>query len=213
MDRQERTQLSERERQLVKLAANGHTDSSIAHQLGISEATVSTYWGRVRIKVGHFSRTELIAKLIREELDSVLSELREQNRALIDELQKTSGKEWGDPRANYYRKLIMQAPDAILIVTGDGTLEAINDEASRLFGYDPGELEGQSLQLLVPDRYRQIHVQHRIAYVGNPQKRKMAEHMPSPGRRKDGSEFPIAASLSPVETSSGIRIMCVVRAM
>jgi len=197
----------------VRLAANGHTDSSIAHQLGISEATVSTYWGRVRIKVGHFSRTELIAKLVREELDSVLSDLREQNRALIEELQKTTGKEWGDPEANYYRKLIMQAPDAILIVTEDGTLEAANDEASQLFGYGPGELEGQSLQILVPDRYRQIHVQHRIAYVGNPQKRKMAEHTPSPGRRKDGSEFPIAASLSPVETSSGIRVMCVVRAM
>src|SRR5262245_36101632 len=52
MERRRTIELSERERQLIELAAEGHTDASIANELGISEATVSTYWGRVRIKIG-----------------------------------------------------------------------------------------------------------------------------------------------------------------
>ncbi|HVL39378.1 MAG TPA: PAS domain S-box protein [Fimbriimonadaceae bacterium] len=211
MERRRKTELSEREKQLIQLAAEGHTDASIANHLGISEATVSTYWGRVRIKIGPYSRPELIATVIRDELDQVVSELREQNEQLIAELQKSTGREWGDPEANYYRKLVLQAPDAILIVNEDGIMETVNDEAAALFGYEREELEGQILHTLVPERYKKIHMQHREEYMLNPQKRKMAEHSASLGLHKSGDEFPIAASLSPVETASGVRVMCIVR--
>lgn len=210
-ERRKKSELSDREKQLVKLAAEGHTDTSIAHELGISEATVSTYWGRVRIKVGPFSRPELIATLIRQELDEVVEELKEENKHLIEELQKTTGKEWGDSEANFYRKLVLQASDAILIVNSDGIMDTVNDEAAKMFGYEKEELEGLILHTLVPDRYKLIHNQHREEYMENPQKRKMAEHTASLGKRKDGTEFAIAASLSPVETAGGIRVMCIVR--
>jgi PAS domain S-box-containing protein len=211
MDRRRKIELSDREKQLIQLAAEGHTDSSIANQLGISEATVSTYWGRVRIKVGPYSRPELVATILREQLDEVISDLKEQNKQLIDELQKSTGKEWGDPEANYYRDLVQQAPDAILIVKEDGTIESVNNEAAQLFGYEPSELEGQILLTLIPERYRMIHGQHREEYMENPIKRKMAEHSVSLGLHKSGREFPIAASLAPVESASGIRVMCIVR--
>lgn len=211
MAKSRKVELSERERQLVKLAAEGHTDASIAHRLGISEATVSTYWGRVRIKVGPFSRPELIATIIRQELGELVDKLREENRQLIEELQKQAGKEWGAPEANYYRKLVLEAPDAILIVKEDGELETVNEECAALFGYSQEELEGKNLQSLIPDRYQRIHIQHREEYMAHPVKRKMAEHTASLGRKKDGSEFSIAASLSPVETTSGLRVMCIVR--
>lgn len=211
MERRRIIELSERERQLVQLAAEGHTDSSIANQLGISEATVSTYWGRVRIKVGPYSRPELVATILRAQLDEVISALREQNKQLIDELQKSTGKEWGDPEANYYRDLLKHAPDAILIVKETGEIESVNEEAAKLFGYEPSELEGQILLTLVPERYRLIHGQHREEYMKNPVKRKMAEHSASLGLHKSGREFPIAASLAPIESASGLRVMCIVR--
>lgn len=213
MAKSRKVELSERERQLVKLAAEGHTDSSIAHRLGISEATVSTYWGRVRIKVGPFSRPELIATIIRAELGELVEQLRQENQQLIEELQKQSGKEWGAPEANYYHKLVLAAPDAILIVKEDGVIESVNDECARLFGYEREDLEGRNLQSLIPERYQKIHMQHREDYMSHPVKRKMAEHTASLGRRRDGSEFSIAASLSPVDSTSGLRVMCIVRAV
>ncbi len=211
MAKNRKVELSERERQLVKLAAEGHTDASIAHRLGISEATVSTYWGRVRIKVGPFSRPELIATIIRQELGEIVETLREENRQLIEELQKQAGKEWGAPEVDYYHKLVLGAPDAILIVKENGDLESVNDECARLFGYERSEIEGKNLQLLIPERYQKVHTQHREDYMEHPVKRKMAEHMASLARCKDGSELSIAAALSPVETKSGLRVMCIVR--
>jgi PAS domain S-box-containing protein len=211
VERPRKIDLSPRESELVRLASQGHTDSSIANELGISEATVSTYWGRVRMKVGPFSRPELIATILREQYAEMIAALEEKNRQLIEELRQASGKEWSDPEAEYYRNLVQLAPDAILIVREDGIIEVVNEECARLFGYRPEEIEGQILYTLVPERFREIHVRHREEYMRNPQKRKMAEHTGSSGLRKDGTEFPIAAALAPVETASGMRVMCIVR--
>ena len=211
MERKHTVELSERERQLIDLAAAGHTDVSIAHELGISEATVSTYWGRVRIKIGPFSRPEIIARVIRHDAQATIADLQERNRQLVDELQARTGKEWGDPEANYYRKLLESAPDAILIVDDSGRIEMVNDELCALFGYERGELEGEMLTALLPERYRMIHSQHREDYMANPQKRKMAEHLVSLALHKTGREFQIAASLSPVDTAGGIRVVCILR--
>lgn len=211
MDKRRKIELSDRERQLIELAAQGHTDGSIAHTLGISEATVSTYWERVRIKVGPYSRPELIATILHQQLDTVIDELREQNRQLTDRLQNLTGEQWGDPEKNYHRQMVMEAPDAILIVLDTGYVEIVNDEAARLFGYEREEMEGRPLIDLIPERFRMIHTRHREAYMKDPVKRKMASHSASPGLRKSGEEFPIAASLAPVETSAGIRVMCVIR--
>jgi len=211
VDKRRNIELSDRERQLIELAAQGHTDSSIAHVLGISEATVSTYWGRVRIKIGPYSRPELIATILHQQLDSIIEDLREQNRRLADKLQHVTGEQWGDPETNYHLKLVMEAPEAILIVRDNGEVEIANEEAARLFGYEREEIEGSPLINLIPERYRVVHARHREGYMKDPVKRKMAAHSASPGLRKSGEEFPIAASLAPVETAAGVRVMCIVR--
>lgn len=213
MSNHSRPELSDRENQLVKLAAAGHTDTSIAHQLGISEATVSTYWQRIRAKIGPFSRPEIIATIIREELSGTVDKLKEENSRLVEELQKSTGKEWNDPHADFYRKLVLSAADPILIVSDDGTVDTANEEALGLFGYTTEELEGQHLSVLIPDRYKMIHNQHREEYMSNPQKRKMAAHSTAFGRHKSGKEFPVAASLSAVESGAGTKVVCIVRAM
>lgn len=213
MSNHSRPELSDRENQLVKLAAAGHTDTSIAHQLGISEATVSTYWQRIRAKIGPFSRPEIIATIIREELNETVEKLKEENTRLVGELQKSTGKEWNDPQADFYHKLVLSAADPILIIGEDGTIETVNDETLSLFGYEAEELEQSHLSVLIPDRYKMIHNQHREEYMTNPQKRKMAAHSTAFGRHKTGREFPIAASLSAVESGAGVKVVCIVRAM
>ena len=101
-------QLSPREQQLIKYAAEGLTDTAIAHKLGISEATVGTYWGRVRIKLGPYSRTELVAIMMRAEREAAVEELRRENQHLVQELQAVGNS----GSALFYRELLENAPDA-----------------------------------------------------------------------------------------------------
>jgi len=211
MEDRKTTDLSDREKQIVELASEGHTDTSIAHELGISEATVSTYWSRVRMKIGPYSRPELIARIIRTNCSRIVAELREQNKKLIGRLEKDTGQEWGEDGANFYRKLLEEAPDAILVVNEQGNIETANQEAAKLFGYEENELPGMSLLELMPERYRIIHDQHRREYLTNPSRRRMAEHAVSLARHSSGREFPIAASLSPVTTVTGTHVMCILR--
>lgn len=83
--------------------------------------------------------------------------------------------------------------------------------AEQLFGYSREELLGQSVDLLVPDRVRATHTQHRRQYVGHPVTRPMGSGLKLQARRKDGSLFPVEISLSPVKSESGIRVTAIIR--
>ncbi len=101
-----KAKLSARESQLLELAAAGHTDAAIAGKLGISETTVSTYWARIRSKVGPVSRTELVAKALRRTYQQMVSNLREENQRLAQGLDSEAKSQ------AIYRQLIEQAADA-----------------------------------------------------------------------------------------------------
>src|SRR5690348_5144271 len=84
--------LSPRELQLLSFAAQGLTDNAISHKLGISLATVGTYWGRIRIKLGPLNRTELVANWLKEQPAVTVDQLKSDNEDLltrIDEHSKT----------------------------------------------------------------------------------------------------------------------------
>lgn len=211
MSKSDSTVLSEREQQLIAFAAEGLTDSAIAHKLGISEATVSTYWGRVRSKLGPFSRTELVARSIREESKSTVESLRLEIERLSEKLRVDTGEDIHDAHHNLYKDLIEVAADAIIIVNQDGQILNANSEAATLFGYDLSELKGLDMLQLVPDRYRMIHRAHRESYFAQPERKKMGEHLATFAKRKDGTEFTIAASLSSMVTSDGHVVICIVR--
>jgi PAS domain S-box-containing protein len=204
-------ELSERERQIVDLAAEGHTDTSIAHTLGISEATVSTYWSRVRMKIGPYSRPELIGTIIRSTYTQIVQDLKDQNKELVGKLERATGEEWGDTDHNFYHELLNQAPDAIVVVNENGILEMVNEEAATLFGYSKEELAGAHLNDLLPDRYRRVHEQHRREFMQSPSRRHMNDHSISLALDKTGREFSVAATLSPVKTVSGTHVMCILR--
>lgn len=207
---QHHPELSEREHQLIQLASQGFTDTAISHQLGISEATVSTYWGRIRIKLGPHSRTELVAMAINESNELVLDSLRKENLRLQEELRVRFGVST-EVQGNFYQQLLENAPDSILVIRADGTVESANPAVEAVFGFKPEELVGQSMELLLPERFHKIHAMHREDYIQNPEKRPMGDHLATLARRKDGSEFPIAASISPIHTESGTVVMCIAR--
>ena len=107
--------------------------------------------------------------------------------------------------------LLDAAPDAIVGVNEDGEIVLVNAQAERLFGYERGELVGNSVDMLVPDAVRQIHPGHRSDYVSDPHTRPMGAGMELAGRRRDGSEFPAEISLSAIKTDGGIIVSAAIR--
>ena len=151
--------LSDRERQLVVLASKGLTDTAIAHKLGISLATVGTYWGRVRIKFGPLNRTELVAVFLQEQAATVVEGLRAENQTLLDALnEKAKTEEMLRSSLEVVRGLVASAPDGILLVTKSGTIQLSNEQAESIFGYTHEEMIGLDVDQLVPERYRHNHV-------------------------------------------------------
>jgi PAS domain S-box-containing protein len=108
-------------------------------------------------------------------------------------------------------KIIDGAPDAILLVGADGEILLASAQTGRLFGYEPSELLGKPVELLVPERQRRSHVSLRHGYMSRPQVRSMGENRSLVGLRKDGTELPVDISLSPLETDRGTLITLVVR--
>ena len=108
-------------------------------------------------------------------------------------------------------KVLEAIPDAIVVVDGTGTILQVNSQTERLFGYDRGQLIGQRVEMLVPDRFRQRHTHHRDDFSHAPKVRRMGDGMDLYGRRQDGSEFPVEISLSPVVVENGSLVLSAIR--
>ncbi|HTV91476.1 MAG TPA: ATP-binding protein [Verrucomicrobiae bacterium] len=107
--------------------------------------------------------------------------------------------------------LLEYAPDATILVDAEGKIRLVNAQTERLFGYYREELIGRPIEMLIPARYRGRHVGERKGYYGDPHVRPMGIGMELNGLRKNGSEFPVEISLSPVSTREGTFVSASVR--
>jgi PAS domain S-box-containing protein len=110
-----------------------------------------------------------------------------------------------------FRGVLETGPDAIVLVDATGRMVLVNSETERLFGYSREELLGQFVELLVPKRFHKTHPAHRGKYSHSPQTRPMGIGLELSGRRKDGSEFPVEISLSPLTIEDAQLAMAAIR--
>ena len=149
----------------------------------------------------------VVAKLEEKvkELEKAIAENKQYEKTLRenkDSLQKSE---------TMFKALFESNPDGIIIVNREGHIVQINKQGETMFGYTRDELLNQTIDILVPERFRERHVKHRNGYFAEPRVRAMGACFGLSARRKDGSEFSVDIMLSPLYTDEEMCVICVVR--
>jgi protein-histidine pros-kinase len=110
-----------------------------------------------------------------------------------------------------FRGLLDAAPDALVLANPRGEIVLVNTQTERLFGYTRGELLGQLVERLLPDRLHRQHARHREHFAYQPHARPMGAGQDLWGRRKDGTEFPVEICLSPIQFEEGVLVSASIR--
>lgn len=192
-------ELSPREVAVIRLAAEGLTDTAIGQRLGISESTVSTYWGRVRGKYGPRPRAEIVAQFIHEESRRELEELRGRYVGVLSQVQHLVDDLLPHDDESLFRAMIENAPDPILLVDRRGGILLANCAASELFGYREGEMQQATLGSLIPPPLRERHKEHVDAFFASPRSGRMGEHLRTQARLRSGEEILVEADINVVQ--------------
>lgn len=147
--RESQAELSNRELQLLERAGQGMTDQAIAADLGISLATVATYWGRIRIKFGPLSRTEIVANHLRAIASEQATEFEKEVNILRHQIETVGQNE------DLFEIAVSMAPVAMLISTvDDGTIQYVNQKLSCLLGFLSDQIVGRPItDLIHPDHH------------------------------------------------------------
>lgn len=111
------------------------------------------------------------------------------------------------PSPAILRAVVESAPTAMVMIDALGRIVLVNAETESLFGYPRTELLGKSVEILVPQRFRDAHPGYRASYYQEPTARPMGAGRDLYGRKRDGSEFPIEIGLNPIKTEDDLFIL------
>jgi two-component system, LuxR family, sensor kinase FixL len=156
--------------------------------------------------------TERVTKAAqRVDVSIKISPIRDASGSLIG--ASTIARDIGDRKRaeKKLRDLLEAAPDAMVIVDDVGHIVLVNAEVERLFGYQRDDLLGCPVEMLLPERYRSVHVSHRRDYAQDAHTRPMGAGLELYAVRKDGSEVPVEISLSPLDTEEGPLVVTAIR--
>jgi PAS domain S-box-containing protein len=109
-----------------------------------------------------------------------------------------------------FRLIVESAPNAIVVVDADGRVVLVNSQCERLFGYRRRELVGRSVEMLIPERFRQEYARLRAAYRAAPSASPVGAGRELRGRHRDGTEIPVEIGLTPMQTGEGLVVLCAV---
>jgi PAS domain S-box-containing protein len=151
--------------------------------------------------------------LQQQELTAELRERAERMEMEVFSRSRELQERTGDLRRSeaQFRALFEFSPDAIVASDSEGRITEINARVATMFGYQRDELLGQSVEVLVPERFRNTHPGRRKDYAASARVRPMGAGLELYGRRKDGTEFPADIMLGPVETENGRVVLSVIR--